>query len=249
MSEGPQVRRRAEWLDRHLAGRTIHRASTARAQYEPIAAALTDRRVEQATWHGKHLFIGLDDGMVLHNHMLMQGTWRRYTDQLLFPPPDAWIALYTGPATICNLGGQLLRLIDHEERAVAMQRLGPDIFADPFPMESLIAAFRQSDAPIGAALLEQSLLAGVGNIAKSESLHRAGIDPRRPACSLADDELVRVLEAARAVCIESYDEGGRWRKTIYRRAGDACPRCAKPIGMIRQAPGRRTTYFCPACQR
>lgn len=232
-----------------MAGRTIHRATTARAKLEPIAEALTGRRVERATWHGKHLLIELDDGSTLHNHMLMQGTWRRYADQLLLPPPDAWIALYTGPATICNLGGQLLRLIDRDERTAVTRRLGPDIFADPFPLAALVDTFRKSDAPIGAAVLEQSLLAGVGNIAKSESLHRAGVDPRRPAASLADDELVRVLEAARAVCIESYNEGGRWRKTIYGRTGDACPRCAKPIGMIRQPPGRRTTYFCPACQR
>ena len=101
MSEGPQVRRRTEWLEKYLAGRKVLRCQSTREDIP--AESFTGKRIERVFCKGKHIFLEFEAGLFLHNHLLMRGTWKKLEGQQLFLPPNAWIALYVGPYTICKM--------------------------------------------------------------------------------------------------------------------------------------------------
>jgi endonuclease-8 len=100
---------------------------------------------------------------------------------------------------------------------------------------------------LGDALLGQRLVAGIGNIFRSEGCFAAGIDPRTPIGAVGDDELVTVLDATRALMLEAV-ETGRQPNQVYRRAGMPCQRCGTRILSQAQGETARTTYWCPSCQ-
>jgi len=100
---------------------------------------------------------------------------------------------------------------------------------------------------IGDALLDQTLVAGIGNIFKSEACFAARVDPWRPVGELGDDELQAVLLAAREQMLDAVAEGGRKTFSVYRRRGP-CPACGRPLASRGQGDANRTTYWCPGCQ-
>jgi endonuclease-8 len=100
---------------------------------------------------------------------------------------------------------------------------------------------------LGAALLGQRLVAGIGNIFKSEGCWAARIDPHRHLEETGDEQLEEVLTATRALMLEAV-ETGRQPKQVYRRAGQPCPRCGTRIRSQAQGDTARTTYWCPGCQ-
>lgn len=177
----------------------------------------------------------------------MRGNWRRYADRLLLLPEGAWLAMAVGDHTICNLHGQMLRVETAVDVEQALASLGPDVMARPFPAQEVAAALRGASGPIGPVLPEQSRLCGMGNIAKSEALFEARLDPRFPAAFLTPHATQRLLAAIQSVCWASYNRGGRWICHVYQRRGQACRACGTKITRIVQAG--RSTYFCPACQR
>jgi len=246
MAEGPQVRRRTEWLQKHLAGRNVVHCESTREDID--AGRLTGKQIKRAFCKGKHIFVEFDGQVFLHNHLLMRGTWKKLDGRLLFLPGNAWLSLYVGPYTICNLGGQMLRLVDRVQVDRQLAALGPDVMADPYPREEIARSLRSSRLPISEALLDQSLVAGIGNIAKSEILFSAGLDPRAPAGDVEDDPFGRLLDRIGEVLRESYRNGGRWKCRIYRKVGQACGECGERIQTLRLPPSKRATYFCPTCQ-
>jgi endonuclease VIII len=128
-------------------------------------------------------------------------------------------------------------------------RLGPDILADHFEPAAAIARMRTTNPGIelGEALLGQRLVAGIGNIFKSEGCWAARVDPQRSLESLEDEELADVLDATRELMLAAV-ESGRQPKRVYRRAGQPCPRCGAKIRSRAQGDSARTTYWCPECQ-
>ena len=120
---------------------------------------------------------------------------------------------------------------------------------EPFPEDEITKRLQDQGLPIAEALLDQSVVAGIGNIAKSEILYVAGIDPRARMSELDDGEMPRLLTAIHETLWASYNNGGRWKCSVYRKAGEACAKCGGTVRSIRQPPSRRTTYFCPRCQR
>ncbi|MBM4001759.1 MAG: hypothetical protein FJ295_00520 [Planctomycetes bacterium] len=138
MSEGPQVLRRTEWLGRYLLGRKVLRCLSAHT--EVPAESLTGRQIRRAFCKGKHIFIEFDGDCYLHNHLLMRGKWKKLDGNQLFLPDDAWLGLYVGPYTICNLNGQLLKLVGQEELAAKLASLGPDAMSRPYPADEIRAA-------------------------------------------------------------------------------------------------------------
>ena len=120
-------------------------------------------------------------------------------------------------------------------------------FGDPGKSKSEITIRREPQRPIGDALLDQSLIAGIGNIFKSEACFAAGVDPWREVGKLCEDQLGRVLLAARGAMQEAAAHGRR-HPAVYRRAGQPCPVCGTPIRARGQGDTNRTTYWCPACQ-
>lgn len=247
MSEGPQVKLRTDWLERHLLGRQVIKVLAPRPSLRD-AVALEERRVERCFCKGKHIFIEFEGGLHLHNHLLMRGRWRREAGQLLFPPQDLWLGLYVGEATLCNLHGQMLELIDPPRVQRLLDQLGPDAMTRPFPREALERNLLGSRLPIAEFLLDQHLVAGVGNTARSEILFAAGIDPRTPAGELTAESLRRLWEAVESVLWESYRRGGQWRCRVYGRRGEPCEGCHGILRTLYLAPSRRSIYFCPRCQ-
>ena len=249
MSEGPQVRLRADWLRLRLAGRVVLHAGSPRPDLAAVCADLRGRRVEAVTCRGKNLFIHFEGGWILHNHLLMRGRWRRHRSPFLFPPEDAWLTLDLGPETICNHRGQLLKALRAEEFAATLARIGPDAM-DPGETDAALAArLAASPLAVAEALLDQRCISGVGNVARSEALYLAGVLPGRKAAQLAPAELHAVIAATRRVLADSYAAGGRWIHRVYHRTASPCPRCATPIRATRLPPSRRAAFYCPACQR
>ena len=204
------------------------------------------RHARQVFCKGKHIFLEFEGDLFLHNHLLMRGRWRLSKGRLLFVPEGCWLALCVGRHTICNQNGQMLRHESSAEVAAALASLGPDVMAEPYPAAEIASALRGSDQPIGPTLLDQSRVCGMGNIAKSEALYLAQIDPRTPARDLREPAVRRLVEAMREVCRASYHKGGRWTCEVYQRGGQECRQCGEKIARIVQAG--RSTYFCPTCQ-
>ena len=164
---------------------------------------------------------------------------------------QAWIALTGNGAEAVNFGGSMMRIVTEAQlrRDPRLGRLGPDVLADDFDPAAVVDRMR-AIAPqieLGEALLGQRLVAGIGNIFKSEGCFEAGIDPARPVESLSDEQIADVLQATRELMLEAV-ETGRQPHRVYRAAGRPCPRCGTPIRSRAQGDSARTTYWCPECQ-
>jgi len=234
-------------LQKYLAGRQVFRCQSTRDDIP--AESFTGKRVERVFCKGKHIFLEFDGGLFLHNHLLMRGTWKKLEGQQLFLPPNAWIAFYVGPYTMCNLGGQMLKVVTGGDVDEQLASLGPDAMDEPFPGSEIAERLLGLRLPIAEALLDQSVLAGIGNIAKSEILFSAGIDPKAKACELNDGVMPRLLKAIQETLWGSYNSGGRWKCSVYRKAGEQCIKCGGTVRSLKQPPSRRATYFCPRCQQ
>jgi endonuclease-8 len=130
-----------------------------------------------------------------------------------------------------------------------LTRLGPDILAADFDPGAVIPAMRADHTRgLGDALLDQHLVAGIGNIFKSEACYAARVDPWRAIGDLSDEELREVLLAAREQMLSAVERGDRHRFKIYKRRQSVCPSCRGPVSSRGQGDANRTTYWCPRCQ-
>jgi len=249
MSEGPQVKRRAEWLHRHLAGRTVLGCKTTRPALAEFADRIPSGCVNRVFCKGKHIVMDFGQAGYLHNRLLMRGRWRREPGEFLFLPAEVWLSLYVDGQSLNNVNGQILRPLDQTALDTLLAGLGPDMMTQPFPHEAFRRALAGCRKPVAEALLDQAVVCGIGNVAKSEALYSARIDPRRPATALTPEELQRLGLAVHAVMWESYRRGGRWTHRVYRKQAQPCPRCGGTIRLLRLAPSRRSTYYCTSCQK
>jgi endonuclease-8 len=248
MAEGPQVKLTADWLQASMSGRTPDSVEAFRKGLEELAQDLARRRVRRVFSKGKHLFIEFEGGCYLHNQRLMHGRWRSLFPADVEMPKGTWLALRFDDRTVCNVKGQRLALQDASEVAESLDRLGPDVMANRYPGDLIGAALSAAQEAIAEAMLDQSRVSGIGNIAKSEALFLAHIDPRITASRLSRDQIQRLVSAIRRVTQDSYRDRGRWATRIYRRAGKPCPQCSTPIVRFMQGKPARSTYFCPSCQ-
>ena len=127
----------------------------------------------------------------------------------------------------------------------ALERLGPDIMDEHPDLGAMIRRFRAADQDreLGDALLDQRLVAGIGNMWKAEALFLAGVSPWRRLCGLTDDVLSRVLEAGAGAM-----RARREARLVYRRSGLPCRRCGATIRSRPQGDAARTAHWCPGCQ-
>jgi endonuclease-8 len=130
-----------------------------------------------------------------------------------------------------------------------VRNLGPDILADPPDFDAMFTNLRHADPGlgIGEALLDQRLVAGIGNLWRAEALWRAQLSPWRPLGEISEEELRTVLVEAAQLMRRSLDSGLRER-AVYRKAGRLCPRCGTPIRSRGQGEQNRIAYWCPSCQ-
>ena len=254
MAEGDSILRLARRLDRTLAGSVLAARTPGPRRPVGLPVDRIDGSVlERVESRGKHLLFHFDPGTVLHSHLGMRGSWELYRrgERWRRPAAQAWIALSSGDAEAVNFGGSTLRIateaqLRHDPR---LARLGPDLLAGDFDPKVGAARIRSvgPDLKLGEALLGQRLVAGIGNIFRSEGCFAAGLDPHTPVGALSDDQIVGVLEATRALMLEAVDTG-RQPKRVYQRAGMPCPRCGTKIRSAAQGDSARITYWCPRCQ-
>ena len=207
-----------------------------------VAEQLDGRRLEGVEAVGKNLLLHFEGGLVLRSHLRMSGRWTvRARGSVTRGRP--WLVLRGRGREAVLWGGPVLEL---NKRAV--RRLGPDILALPPDLDRMVANLRHAGGrEVGDALLDQRLVAGIGNMWKAEALWRAGVSPWRPVGETSDAELRAVLEQAARLMRRSVD-AGREEREIYRNAGRPCPRCRTPIDSRGQGDANRTAYWCPVCQ-
>jgi endonuclease-8 len=131
-----------------------------------------------------------------------------------------------------------------------VRSLGPDILADPPDIDAMVDRLRRAtpELAIGEALLDQRLVAGIGNLWRAEALWRAWVSPWRKLGTVSEDELRTTLSEASQLMRRSLDSGLRER-AVYRQVGRPCPRCGTPIESRGQGDSNRIAYWCPECQR
>jgi endonuclease-8 len=250
VAEGDTILRAARRIDAALTGETV--AATAPNPRGGAAGieCLDDKRLEHVEARGKNLLLHFGD-LVLHSHMGMNGSWHVYPrdGEWRKPRRSAWVVLTGDTQEAVQFGGPTLRLIPTPRlpRDPQLARLGPDILAPGFDVDAVVRAMRADPTrTLGDALLDQTLVAGIGNIFKSEACLAARIDPWRPIANLGDDDLGAVLRAAREQMQQAV-ASGRHTYAVYR-GRRPCPVCGGRIASRAQGDANRTTYWCPNCQ-
>jgi endonuclease VIII len=251
MAEGDTILRLARRFEQTLVGETV---STSAPNPRGKAAGierLDGRRLERSEARGKHLLLEFGE-LSLHSHLGMSGGWHVYRqgERWNRPRTSAWAVLCGGGWEAVQFGGPSLQVTSTSRlrRDPQIARLGPDILAERFDEDAVATAMRADPArTLGDALLDQHLVAGIGNIFKSEACFAARVDPWRSVGDLSEEELGRVLAAARGLMREAV-EHGRHPRQVYRRRQGNCPRCRGPISSRGQGDANRTTYWCPRCQ-
>lgn len=275
MPELPEVEITRRELAPHLVGRRIRDVLTSKPSYffltppRTLQTKLVGRRVVTLARHGKYLLARLDDGCTLLLHLGMTGQLFTATssDAGHVPPANhTHLRLRfvgRGP-DVCFRDVRKfgkVKLLANEAREPRLLELGVD--ALQASGDDLYSAARKRRTPIKTLLLDQSVLAGVGNIYADEALFLTGVRPTRAAKRVNRDECERLLAAAQQVMLRAVDAGGssirdfvapdgqlgnyQKQRLVYARTGQPCPRCKTAIRRVVLAT--RSSHYCPSCQR
>jgi endonuclease-8 len=259
MAEGDTIHRTARRLAGALVGQPLVDAEAPNARsplrlQESRLGSLRGRRLDSAEARGKHLLLHFDEGTVLHCHQGMRGGWeiRPRSSEWRRPRGAAWLVLATDAIEAAQFGGPTLALLTEAEVRAdrRLAGLGPDVLDPDFTPEKGMEALRRrvpASRQLGEALVNQTVLAGIGNVYKAEGCFAARISPWRRVDELDDEELRRVVLET-ASLMRAGLETGRRPRDVYRRAGAPCPRCGEPVRSRGQGDANRLTYWCPRCQ-
>jgi endonuclease-8 len=273
MPEGDTIFRTAAALHRALAGRTVTKFETGYAHLARVDddEPLRGRQVDRCESAGKHVLLWFSGDLILRTHMRMSGSWHLYRPGEAWQRPardmrvridtDAWVAVaFLVPVAEFVHPRDLAR---HRE----LSRLGPDLLSPAFDRIKALERLATDSRPVSDAVLDQRVMAGIGNVFKSEVLFLAGIEPHRPASTLSDAERAAIVDTAiplmranigaaagpsittyrglRRTTRQARPEENLW---VYGRAGKPCRKCGTPIAVSRDGIHARPTYWCPRCQ-
>jgi len=259
--EGDTVFRAARLLDRRLSGEEL-----VRSDFRVPQLATTDlagATVVETVSRGKHLLTridGPDASWTLHTHLKMEGSWRVYEPggRWRRPAHQARVVLVTGRAEAVGFSLGIVELLPREREDEAVGHLGPDLLGPDWDEQEALRRLREDPhRPLAEALLDQSRLAGIGNMYLAELCFTSGVHPRTHVGEVPDlTRLVRrakqmlELNKERPVQSTTGDLRERERMWVYRRDKSPCRRCGTPIRVEMTGPaGReRATYWCPSCQ-
>jgi formamidopyrimidine-DNA glycosylase len=270
MPELPEVEITRLGLQDAICGQRIIALQLGKPLRWPLGCAterFAGQRIEALRRRGKYLLLQLQDGELIV-HLGMSGSLR-WLPQAEAGPPGAHdhLLLRTESGELRlrdprRFGAVIWHPADSAPHPL-LARLGPEPLDRGFDGAALQRALHGRRVAIKAALLDQGVVAGIGNIYACEALARAGIDPRLPAGELSRRRCDRLALEIRATLNESLAAGGstlrdfahsdgahgsfQARTRVYGRAGEPCHGCGRPVLQITQ--GQRSTYFCPHCQR
>ena len=211
---------------------------------------------------GKHLFIHFSTQEILHTHLGMTGAWRVFGLEATWGKPawQAWVALSNKDSTCVCFSPKTCELISVAKlrRDPYLSRLGPDLLSAHCNLdEALDRLCSRPELPVGEAVMNQTLVSGIGNVYKSEVLFLCEQEPFELVGNLPREQLRRILEKASALLKRNVGRGMRKtrfgldgsRQWVYGRAKEHCMKCGQPILIRRQGTLGRTTFWCPQCQR
>jgi endonuclease-8 len=272
--EGDTIHRAAATLQRAIGGQVVTRFESVLPKLTRVDAdaPLTGRTVERVESRGKHLLIWFSGDLVLRTHMRMNGSWHIYRpgERWQRPHGDMRIVIETAAMHAVAFTVPVAEfltsreLLDHD----LVAELGPDPLSDAFRADDAIARMQaQGGVEIADVLLDQRVIAGIGNVFKSEVLFGARVNPFVPVSQLTGAQLQAIVEVAMRFMranIGAASTGGivtyaGMRRTtgradpsarlwVYGRGGQPCRRCGTPIARRKQGPYARSTYWCPRCQ-
>lgn len=265
MPELPEVEAIVRRLRPEATGATIKQVSVLRPrtvfpQKPSVLEEAAGRRIEAIERRGKNIVVRLSRDTALRVHLRMTGILRVIPDarlhganvRVLFPFKDGRALAFEDRRILGTV-----HFHTAEEIEGKLAPIGPEPLTRAFTASYLVKAAERSVRPIKVFLMDQHVIAGLGNIYAAESLFAAGIHPAQPAnrvstakLKLLHSSIPKVLRAAIRDAVTSYSEPERHEGMhfkVYGRKGEPCLTCGKPVKTILQAG--RTTYFCPSCQR
>jgi endonuclease VIII len=278
MPEGDTIHRAARALQKALGGKIVTAFETGLATLASVNddRPLVGRIVEKVEARGKWCLIFFSGDLILITHMLMSGTWHIYkTGEKWWQPKSRMrVAITCGiyQAVAFNVPIAEFHTARSLERHSRIPQLGPDVLGKEFSIASGVQALRQRAAShptdeIATVLLNQRVLAGLGNVYKSEVAFAAGVNPFRPMSTITEREMMTMIDAShkymKANVLDGFGDGivtymGNRRTThsmdssdrlwVYGRQGEECRRCGASILMRKQGEQARSTYWCPNCQ-
>jgi endonuclease-8 len=271
MPEGPEIRRAADRVAKAIAGETADAVFFAFDELKPFETELTGQRVDEVTTRGKAMLTRFSGGLSVYTHNQLYGRWyvvpdgrRPRTDRLLR------FAVAAGGRLALLYSASDIEVLDPdaERDHPFLSRLGPDALSQAPSVDQLAARLaepRFRGRQLGALLLDQGFVAGLGNYLRAEILFEAGIHPRRRATNLDEDNRHRLADRVLAVTRRAYRTRGLtlapslvaelrergvprcgYRFWVYGRAGEPCRACGTPV--TADPVGGRTCYWCPSCQ-
>jgi endonuclease VIII len=251
MPEGDTVWHTAETLRNALVGHTLTRCDVRVPRFATVD--LTGQRVDEVLSRGKHLFIRVGAASI-HSHLKMDGSWR-VTSRPVRSDHRIRIVLEANDIRAVGIDLGVLEILERAHDADVVAHLGPDLLGPDWdPAVAAANLMARPDRPIAEALLDQRVLAGIGNVYCNELCFISGHLPTAPVSALADPQ--RLVSRAREML---WANRNRWNRCttgdtrtgrqlwVYGRAGQGCRRCGTPINY--DGSGERVTYWCPACQR
>jgi len=234
---------------------------------------VTGRILERVESRGKWLLIHFSGDLILATHMLMSGSWHIYRVGERWQRPRSQMRIVLGTANLLavafNVPVARFYTARTLQRFAGVADLGPDVLGASFAVDEAMARLlKHGEEEVGNILLNQRVMAGIGNVFKSEICFACGVNPFRKVADLRPQEITCLLDTARrflsanvaegaAEGIVTYTGGRRTtgssdpaaRLWVYHRGGSACRRCGTPIQRRKQGPGARTTFWCPDCQK
>lgn len=264
MPEGHTLHRLSRLHQRRFAGAPVA-VSSPQGRFAEGAAAVNGQVLIRTDVWGKHLFHHYAGGAIVHIHLGLYGTFTEHRVPMPLPVGQVRMRMAGAEYGTDLRGPTACEVFDEMQAAGVVARLGPDPLRRD--ADSVLAWKRitKSRRPIGGLLMDQAVVAGVGNVYRSELLFRHGIDPHRPGTAIGQAEfdtawadlvaLMKIgLRRGKIVVVRpEHDHGapayapGKPRTYVYRRAGDPCRVCGTTIGTA--VLEGRNVFWCPSCQR
>ena len=260
MPEGDTIHRTAAALRHALVGQHLGRVELPRASTPLPAVGAT---VDTVSARGKHLLIRTSDGLTLHTHLRMNGSWHLYRQGQRWRRSSGSISAVLGVETavaVCFSAPIVEVLTDRQvERHPVLQRLGPDLCVPEPDLDEVLRRVERlsvPDRPVGDLLLDQRIASGIGNVYRSELLFLHGLHPGvlrggldatrlRALFSTAAELLRHNVATRRRTTTPRPDGDALW---VYGRAGKACRRCGSTIELATFGDHARIVFWCPSCQ-